>query len=194
MVEKITRYLSFMIYFLFLISSLLFPNLMNQVFAQTTSIANCDLCGYCNGGTVPSTWEKCVKCIYPDLAAGGVAPDPLTNVTLMNVPTPNPDKYYTMLGCLSTDPAVFTTQIAQVVFSLIGGIAFLYLIYGAGILITSRSDPDKLSQGKRIVFGALAGLLFVLFSTFIIRFIAVNMLRVPGFSDTPVVPTPTPVP
>jgi hypothetical protein len=194
MLRRITYYLFLIIYLVSHMSYFLFLIPPNSVSAQTTPIANCDLCGYCNGGTAPSTWEKCVRCIYPDLAPGGVAPDPLTNTTLINVPVPNPDKYYTMLGCLSTDPAVFTTQIAQVIFSLIGGIAFLYLIYGAGVLITSRSDPDKLSQGKRIVFSALAGLLFVLFSTFIIRFIAVNMLRAPGFSDSTTLPTATPTP
>lgn len=179
---------------LLLIIYVLFVSQGSIVLAQSSSVANCDLCGYCNGGTVPSTWERCVKCIYPDVALGGVVPGAIENKTLIGVPTPHPDKYYTLLGCLSTDPGIFTTQIAQVVFSIIGGIAFLYLIYGAGILIISRSDPEKLVQGKRIIFGALAGLIFVLFSTFIIRFIAVDVLRVPGFSESTVLPTVTPTP
>lgn len=178
--------------FYYLVLAIYFFTLV-PVFAQTSdSVANCDICGYCNGGTPPSTWEKCVKCVYPDLVKeGGNVPDASDNETLMNMPTPHPDKFYTMMGCLSTEPSVFTTQIAQVLFSIIGGIAFLYLLYGSSIFLTSRSDPEKLSQGKRIIVGAIVGLLFVLLSVFIIRMISVNILRAPGFSEGVLTPEPT---
>lgn len=144
---------------------------------QIPNIANCDACGYCQGATPPSTWEKCRDCLYPQLT-GYQASD---NKTLEGLPTPYPERHYTMLGCISTNPGEFTRQLVDFFFRISGGIAFLFLLYGAGVLITSQADPEKLNQGKRIVYGAIIGLLFVLLSVFIFNFIANNILKLPGF-------------
>lgn len=132
------------------------------------NIANCDRCGYCEGATVPSRWEKCRSCLYEGL--GDVVAT--ENKTLIGVPTPDPLHYYTDFGCISTKPGEFATQLSNFFFWTVGGIAFLFFLYGAGIIATSQADPQKLNHGKRIVYGAIIGLLFVLFSVFILRFIA----------------------
>ncbi len=144
--------------------------------ATDENIANCDLCGYCQGEKPPSNWESCRKCLYRQLNGPATS-----NITLKGLPQPDQNHYYTMLGCLSTQPSEFAGQIAQVFFSLVGGIAFLFFIYGALIIATSQANPEKLNYGKRVVYAAITGLLFVLFSTFIIRFIAVDILKIPGF-------------
>ncbi len=143
------------------------------------NMANCDACGYCKDGSLPSTWEKCRDCLYPGLKGYSAT----ENKTLEGLPTPDPDHHYTMLGCLSTKPGEFTKQISEFFFVIVGGIAFLFLLYGAGIVATSQSDPEKLNHGKRIIYGAIIGLLFVLFSTFIFNFIATNVLKIPGFGS-----------
>lgn len=140
------------------------------------SMANCDLCGYCQGEKPPSNWESCRKCLYPKFSGSAES-----NLTLKGVPQPDQNHYYTMLGCLSTQPAEFAGQISRVFFSMVGGIAFLFLLYGAGIIATSQANPERLNYGKRVVYAALTGLFFVLFSTFLIRFIAVDILKIPGF-------------
>jgi hypothetical protein len=172
---------------LFLVTLFLFKN--GTVAAQDLPSANCDVCGYCQGVTPvppyrnpPSDWAKCRDCMYPELK--GLAAE--SNQTLegpQGVPTPALDNHYTVVGCISTQPGKFTTQLSNIFFSLIGGVAFLFLLYGAALIAMSRSDYEKLNQGKRIVFGAIAGLLFVLFATFIIRVIAVNILKIPGFGQ-----------
>lgn len=154
--------------------------------AGAESIANCDLCGYCQGEKPPSNWEACRNCIYPALKdCGGRDCAPVDNKTLQGtgfvLPQSDQNRYYTMLGCLSSQPAEFAAGIARLLFSLVGGIAFLYLLYGAGIVATSQANPDRISQGRRIIYGAIVGLLFVLFATFILRFIAVDVLQIPGF-------------
>jgi hypothetical protein len=162
--------------------------------------ANCDACGYCQdtkaslvdrwteAGIVDPTpqakewtkwvsnWKNCQKCLYP-----GGSGDPDTNVTLIGLPTPDPENHYTMIGCISTKPGKFASQVGEFFFRIVGGIAFLFLLYGAGIMATSQADPERLNQGKRIIYGAIVGLLFVLFSTFIFNFIATNVLKIPGF-------------
>lgn len=148
--------------------------------SSTTTVneANCDLCGYCKGQQPPQTWEKCKECLYKGV--GGASAE--QNLTLEGLPTPDPEHHYTSLGCLSTNPGEFASQMSTVFFSVVGGIAFLYLLYGAGVIATSRADPERLNHGKRIIWGAIVGLLFVLFSVFIIRTIAVS-LGVPEFGQ-----------
>ncbi len=140
-----------------------------------TSIANCDVCGYCNGEAPPGRWEACRNCVYP--GAGKVAAT--ENKTLINIPTPDPQFYFTDLGCISTRPEAFASKMSDFFFKIVGGIAFLFFLYGAGIIATSRANPEKLNYGKRIVYGAIIGLLFSLFAIFILRFIATG-LGLPG--------------
>lgn len=144
----------------------------NQV-PTTTEVrtANCDACGYCAGAQKPGSWNKCSKCLYPKAVGAGA--------TLIGLPTPDPNHVYTELGCVSTDPGEFAGQVSTVFFSLVGGIAFLYFLYGAGVIATSRADPERLNYGKRIIYGSIIGLLFTLFSVFIIRTISTS-LGLPG--------------
>ncbi len=148
------------------------------------SIANCDLCGFCQGVTkVPGAWQACARCLYPGVAKAGVEADPTTLGTLTTadgaIPTPDPNHFYTGFGCLSTQPGEFTTQMSSLFFSVIGGIAFLSFIYGTAVIATSRSDPGRINQGRRILIGSIVGLLFALFSVFIIQFIS-RSLGLPG--------------
>jgi len=173
------------------------------VFAEdpTPRTAACDLCGYCPPNNPPQSWSSCLKCIYPN-----ITPDPATKESLkieptINLPpTPYPGHQYTFLGCLggstgftvgegsSAGPVV--QSILKIVFSIVGGIAFLYLLYGSFIIATSQSDPERLNYGRRLITGAIIGLVFALSSVLIMNFIATNILKVPGFGETPT-PTPT---
>ena len=142
------------------------------------STANCDVCGYCQGMTadqVPDRWRTCQQCVYPGF--GDI--DPLSNKTIQGteagIPTPDLFHINTDLGCISTRPGEFAAQISSFFFSVVGGIAFLFFIYGAGMIATSRSDPGRLNQGKRIIYGAIVGLLFALFAVFIIGFVSTGI-------------------
>jgi hypothetical protein len=138
-----------------------------------------------------ASWKKCRDCLYLDFSSMPLDPyenaisptPPLVDeyYTLKGLPTPDPESYYTMIGCISTNPGKFTKQITDFFFRIVGAIAFLFLLYGAGVVATSQSDPEKLNHGKRIIYGAIVGLIFVLLSTFIFNFIAANILKIPGF-------------
>lgn len=106
--------------------------------------------------------------------------------------TPRPGRYYTQLGCITTDLGSFTAQgasgsvvgtIMRVIFQITGGIAFLYLIYGAYVVITARGEPTALNRGRSIIFGAIIGLIFVMLITIILNLIGGGILRIPGFGS-----------
>ncbi len=164
------------------------------------SYVTCDLCGLCQkAGTVesiPQSWESCRQCLYPNQTSDPMytlAVDPVTH----GAPTPMPGRLYTMLGCVQTNlsftndgaAASIVNLVLSMIFRVAGGIALLYLIYGAYLIITSQSDPEKLNYGKRTVAAAIVGLIFSLFSVFIVNLLATGVLQLPGFSSGPV-PTP----
>ncbi|MCL4363634.1 pilin [Patescibacteria group bacterium] len=162
------------------------------VFGDAPRYADCDLCGYCPPNSPPQNWSDCQKCIYPNInpdpgAKESLLIDPNTNLP----PTPAPGHQYTFLGCLGGSSS-FTSSgsaggvvqsILNIVFSIAGGIAFLYLIYGSFIIATSQAAPERLNYGKRLVSGAIIGLIFTLGSVLVVNFIASGILKVPGFGQ-----------
>lgn len=161
--------------------------------------SNCDACGYCPSGsltpTPPQDWEKCRECLYPEANSDpGVKDtlkiDPATNLA----PAVALGRQYTLIGCIRTDLGGFNqegaaTSLAQIilnlVFALLGGIAFLYLLYGSFIILTSQADPERLNYGKRIIYGAIIGVIFSVSSLFLIGFIASGVLKIPGIQTAP---------
>lgn len=99
----------------------------------------------------------------------------------------NPRKYehernWTALGCIPNDPAEFVAWILARAVGIGGGIAFLLMLWGGFQVITSAGDPQKLNDGKDILVSAAAGLLFIIFSLFLLRIVGVDILGLPGFN------------
>lgn len=155
--------------------------------------AACDLCGYCPSNPPPQSWPSCQKCLYPNISSDpttmeSLIIDPETNLP----PSPVVGRQYTFLGCLGGEGGGFGEEgaagsvvqsLLNIIFSAAGGIAFLYLIYGSFIIVTSQANPERLNYGKRVVYGAIAGLIFTLGSVFIVKFIASGILKIPGFGE-----------
>lgn len=163
----------------------------SPVLAQTRYAA-CDLCGYCPPNPPPQSWISCQKCLYPNISSDpttmeSLTVDPETNLPLAAVP----GKQYTFLGCLGGGDSFnqegsaggVIQSLLNIVFGIAGGIAFLYLLYGAFVITTSQDEPEKLNYGRRVVYGAIAGLIFTLGSVFIVKFIASGILKIPGFGE-----------
>ena len=183
MVKKILIFL-----FVFLISASIF----NGVFAQTRYAA-CDLCGYCPPNKPPQSWSACQKCLYPNINPDPTSKDSLKVNPETNLPTsPAVGRQYTFLGCIKSGGDGFSNEgaaggvvqtLLNTIFSVAGGIAFLYLLYGSFIIATSQSNPERLNYGRRVVYGAIAGLIFTLGSVFVVKFIASGILKIPGFGE-----------
>lgn len=57
-----------------------------------------------------------------------------------------------------------------------GGIAFLTLIVGAFLFITSNGNPEQLNQAKEILFSAVSAIFVLAFAVLIFRVIGMNVL------------------
>ena len=161
------------------------------VFAQTRYAA-CDLCGYCPPNPAPKSWPACQKCLYPNINPDPNAMESLIVDAETNLPiAPALGRQYTFLGCLGGSNSFsqegsaggVVQSLLNIIFSLSGGIAFLYLLYGSFIIMTSQEEPEKLNYGKRVVYGAITGLVFTLGSVFIVKFVASGVLKIPGFGE-----------
>lgn len=144
----------------------------------------------------PADLANCHKCLYPGIAdpvgsrgtlliseTGASATGPIA-------PTPAGGRYYTMFGCIDTKMGGFSQegasgavvqQLLDVVFATVGGISFLTILFGSYVVLTSRADPNRLNYGRRVVVGAIIGLVFTLASVFIINTVGGKILGIPGF-------------
>lgn len=84
----------------------------------------------------------------------------------------------TALGCISTEPGGFVNNILTIALGIAGGIAFILMVFGAFRLITSTGNPEGLQEGWSILGSAIAGLLFIIFSVFLLRVIGVDILKI----------------
>lgn len=95
------------------------------------------------------------------------------------------DEIETAIGCISTKAdgsSSFFASIIKIAVGLGGGLALILMLYGVFIVTTSAGIPDKLKEGSEIITSAVAGLIFVLLSVFLLNFIGINILGLPGLS------------
>lgn len=83
-------------------------------------------------------------------------------------------------GCINATPQKFVAQILEIAIGIGGGLAFLMIVYGGFVIMTSSGNPEKLNGGKEIVTSAIAGLLLIVFSVVILKIIGVDILKIPG--------------
>ena len=63
-----------------------------------------------------------------------------------------------------------------------GGIAFLLIIVAGFQIMTSTGNPERLKGGQELLTSAIAGLIMIIFSVFILRIIGVDILKLPGLT------------
>lgn len=92
--------------------------------------------------------------------------------------------YPSAIGCLPLDNV--GKFIAETVFgiglSIAGAICLLCIIYSAIMLQTSQGSSEQVEKARKTLIQCLSGLVFIIFSIFILRFIGVNLLRIYGLS------------
>lgn len=119
-----------------------------------------DMCG---GLTDPTARSKCFSCTG-DTKSGSA------------------NGVWTGLGCIRSDAKSFVVDFLNIALGVAGGIALLLMVYGAFLVSVSAGDPKKADEGKEVITGAIAGLLFIIFSVFLLKFIGVDILKIPGIS------------
>lgn len=93
-----------------------------------------------------------------------------------------PNGTETEVGCIPKDPAGFAIEYYGIGLGLIGGLSLMFLIFGGYILLTSQGMPERIQNGKTFIFYAIFGLILAIFGYVFIEVIAVDILRLPGFS------------
>lgn len=88
----------------------------------------------------------------------------------------------TDFGCFPTDPPGLVQKIYPIGLSFIGGVALIFLIIGAYLILTSQGNPDQIRNGKTFIYYALGGLFLAIFGYVFISVVVVDILRVPGFN------------
>jgi hypothetical protein len=154
--------------------------------SRAQSRSTCDACGYClnNQTNVPGNWEVCAQCLYG-------TNDPEKTLTS----EPDRNKSYTVFGCLqmgaacdtASDPdcvaksgaANFANFFLSFFTTIVGGIAFLTMVFGGAKVMLAKGDPDAMREGKRYVYGAILGLVVVTMSVLIVKIIGGNLLQIP---------------
>jgi hypothetical protein len=62
-----------------------------------------------------------------------------------------------------------------------GGIAFLLIAFAGFQIATSSGNPERLKAGQELLTSAIAGLIMLVFSVFILRIIGIDILGLGGF-------------
>ncbi|MBU0572662.1 pilin [Patescibacteria group bacterium] len=92
----------------------------------------------------------------------------------------------TAIGCIPIeDSNLLIGFILKWAIGVGGGIAFLLIVLAGFQIMTSSGNPDRLKAGQELMTSAIAGLILLIFSVFILKIIGVDILELPGFGGTP---------
>lgn len=86
------------------------------------------------------------------------------------------------IGCIPvSDTNSFMGWILGWAVGVGGGIAFLLIVYASFMVMTSQGDPTRLKAGQELLTSAISGLILLIFSVFILKFIGVDILGLSKF-------------
>ena len=88
----------------------------------------------------------------------------------------------TAFGCVPVKIDGFVAWLLPYMFGVSGGIAFLLMVYGFVLLTMSNGDPKKVAGAQETITSAITGLLLSIFALFLLRLIAVGILKIPGIN------------
>ncbi len=88
----------------------------------------------------------------------------------------------TDFSCLAKDPIQFTGALYSIGLGLVGGVGILFMIIGAYMVLSSQGDPTKVAKGREYITYSIIGILLALFGYAFYQIIAVDILKLPGFS------------
>ena len=94
------------------------------------------------------------------------------------------DELDTAIGCIPlNDSTSLVGFILRWAIGIGGGIAFILILVAGFQIMTSQGDPQRLQAGKELLTSAIAGILLIIFSVFILEVIGVDVLGIPGFNQ-----------
>lgn len=94
------------------------------------------------------------------------------------------DTIQTELGFICTNPEGLIKDILTIALGIAGGVALLLMILGTGMYVLSTGNPEKVEEAKHILTAAVSGVLLIFFSVFLLKFIGVDLLGIPGLTGS----------
>lgn len=93
------------------------------------------------------------------------------------------DGINTAIGCLNVlgGQDQFLGSILQWAVGIGGGIAFILIVYAGFMIMSATGSPDRLKAGQELLTSALSGLILLVFSIFVLKFIGVDILGLGAF-------------
>lgn len=92
-----------------------------------------------------------------------------------------PESLSTALGCLPYTREAFVAALLGFLVGIAGAIALVTMLIATIQIMTAGDDSKKLQSGRDLFFSAVAGLLFLIFSVSLLRLIAGDIIKIPGF-------------
>jgi hypothetical protein len=190
--------------FLFLAKNDVLSQYTNYYTCTTTVGLGCTLVNHCQPGQVPYLdWcnglsdADCLaravarpcECYTPPPQSGcNPAPEatatPVPGTTPPSGPDPGihegceADEINTAIGCISFGSMTsLSSFLLRWGIGIAGGIAFVLSVAAGFMISTSAGNPKRLQAGKELLTSALSGLLFLIFSVFLLRLIGVDILN-----------------
>lgn len=77
---------------------------------------------------------------------------------------------------IPTNPTAFTGRLLTIAIGLAGGIALIIMVRGSIKILMASGDPQKITDGRDLIVAAIAGLLFLIFSVLILKFLGKDFL------------------
>lgn len=90
-------------------------------------------------------------------------------------------RIYTALGCIPVEMKDFMLWLLPKLFGIVGGIAFLLMVYGFIQVSTSKGDPKVVQGAKETITSAITGLIICIGALFLLSLIGRDILKIPGF-------------
>jgi hypothetical protein len=89
----------------------------------------------------------------------------------------------TAIGCIPvlSSSNDFLAFILRWAVGIGGGIAFLLMLYAGFEIMTASGNPERLKAGQELLTSAISGLILLIFSVFILKFIGVDILGLCNF-------------
>lgn len=86
----------------------------------------------------------------------------------------------TAIGCIDalSTPDKFANDILKWAIGVGSGIAFLLILYGGFMVMSSAGNPDRLKAGQELLTSAISGLILLIFCVFILNFIGIKILGI----------------
>ena len=92
------------------------------------------------------------------------------------------DKIWTGLGCIPFGETVQTVRALMTIgLGISGTVVILTILYGSFMLSISGGDLKRVQEARDAITSAVMGLMFVIFSVTLLRFLGVNLLQLPAF-------------